>query len=164
MVHLAVARAVLGDRGFQVIRAGARFGPSPVRCPHACLKRQERKESKQASRFFSITVGSGLPFQQTTDTIESSQGVDVSNEIVAARDRTGELDLQVSPRLADTYAVVLSEALQQLDTLLKHVIPRVPLGVFETTFPIGGPLPEQRGCRIFTAEKSSEGAFEGSPE
>jgi hypothetical protein len=47
-------------------------------------------------------------------------GIDVSNELIILRDRPCELDLQVPLWLAEAYATVLAEAIEQLDTLLQR--------------------------------------------
>ena len=52
-----------------------------------------------------------------------SNGVDVGHEGIATRERSDELDLEVLAGLANANAIVLDEALEQLDALLQHVVP-----------------------------------------
>src|SRR5207237_380192 len=98
------------------------------------------------------------------NTVEVSNSVDIGNEVVSSGERPCELDLQVLPGLANTNAVVLCEALEELDPLLQHTIPSCALGVFEGAVFVKSPFSEQRGCRVLPPKVSRQGLFERSAE
>src|SRR5579864_2511345 len=121
-------------------------------------------QSQQSLRLFRVSARRRFPFQQATPAIESPYGVDVSDEVVAARKLSSEFDLQVTLRLADPDPIVLAESGQQCDPLPEHPIPGVSIGVMQALVLTGGPLGEQHCSRIFPAKESSEGLFEGAAE
>jgi hypothetical protein len=68
-----------------------------------------RIQSKQSLRLFRVSARRRFPLQQTTLPIKFPDGVDVGDEVVAASNRPGEFDLQISLRLADADTIVLAE-------------------------------------------------------
>ena len=51
------------------------------------------------------------------------------NEVVTLRQRPRELDLKIPPRLESADAVILSKALEELDALMQHAVPRASVRV-----------------------------------
>ena len=82
-------------------------------------------ESQETGGFFGVATGGGLPLQETAGAVQLADGVDISHEIIAARQWLDHFDLQIATRLVDTNAVVLAEAGEQQDALLEHAIPGV---------------------------------------
>src|SRR5579864_2922805 len=108
-------------------------------------------QGKQSLRLFWVSARRCFPFQQTTPAIESPDGVDVSNEVVAEGNLPSEFDLQVPFRLADPDTIILAESGQQCDPLPEHAIPRVSVGIMQALGLTGGPLGKQHCSRIFPA-------------
>jgi hypothetical protein len=144
---------------------------------HPCVADQLGIQGKQSLWFFGIATGGGLPLQQTTGAVQLSDGVDTGHEVIAwGTERTGrrgrgrrgnglgELDLQVSLGLPDADAVFLCETIEQLNALLQHAVPGIPVRVFETAFAVSRPFPKQHRTRVFAAEVSAQCLLEGSPE
>ena len=75
---------------------------------------QLRIERQQSLRFFRVSAGTGLPFQQAALAIEFSDGIDVGNEVVLVADGPGELDLQILLRLGDLDTIVLAEPVKSM--------------------------------------------------
>ena len=93
-----------------------------------------------------------------------SDGVDVGDEVIALRERPCELDLQVLLGLANADTVVLGEALEQLDALLQHAVPRSAVRILELAVLVGGPFAEQHGCGVLSPEVRGQGLLEGATE
>src|SRR5205823_2031256 len=74
---------------------------------------------------------SGLPLQQTAAVVQLSDGIDVRHELVLARKRPDKLELQVAAGLTNADAIVLAEAIEQLNALLEHAVPGIPMRVLE---------------------------------
>ena len=121
-------------------------------------------EGQQSFRLFWIATGSGLPFQQAAAVIQFSEGIHIGYEVIASWERTRKLDLQVAPGLANADATVLTEAVEQLQALLQHAVPAVPLGVVQRLILINGPFSMESGGCIFTPEICSQCLLEGSAE
>src|SRR4051812_48859594 len=86
---------------------------------------QLRIERQETLRFFRVAAGRRLPFEQARLTVQLADSVDIGHEVVLAGDESRELDLQVAAGLGDANAVVLNEALEELNALPQHVIPAV---------------------------------------
>jgi hypothetical protein len=54
-----------------------------------------------------------------------------------------EFDLEVAPGLADTDAIILAEALKQLNALFEHAVPAVAMRVLELLILTGLPFLKQ---------------------
>src|SRR4029077_12482724 len=89
---------------------------------------------------------------------------DIGYEVVLVAHGTCELDLQISSRLIDLHATVLAESGQKHDSLLKHAIPGVSVGVVQVFALAGRPLGEQHSAGIFSAKECAQGSFEGPTE
>src|SRR2546425_1218467 len=89
---------------------------------------------------------------------------DSIRRIVSSTNWPGELDLQVAPRLANADAVVLAEALEQLNTLLQHAVPGVAVRVMEPFLLARRPFAKQDSGWVFAQEVGRQGLFEGAPE
>ena len=90
--------------------------------------------------------------------------IDVGHEVILLGDCSGELDLQIAAGLANADAVVLAEALQQLNPLLQHTVPGIAFGILQTLVLTGRPLAKQDSSRVFAEEVGRQGLFEGSAE
>ena len=121
-------------------------------------------QHQQSLRFFRIPTGGGLPLQQAAGTVQVSDRVNVGNEVITLRQRPCELDLQVLPGLADPDAVVLSEALEQLDALLQHAVPRRAIRILELAVLVGGPFAKQHRSGVVSSEVGGQGLLEGTTE
>ena len=93
-----------------------------------------------------------------------SDRVNVGNKVIALRQRPGEFDLQVLPGLADSDAVVLGEAIEQLDPLLQHAVPRRAIRILELAVLMGGPFAKQHCSGVISAEVGGQGLLEGATE
>src|SRR5206468_4323040 len=93
-----------------------------------------------------------------------SDGIDISNELTSCRKRSHELDLQITPGLANANAILLTEAFEQLNALLEHAIPAVAMRVFELLILIQLPFLKQRSRRILLQKEGGQSAFESTPE
>ena len=131
---------------------------------HPGIANQLWVEGQQATRFLGVAAGGGLPLEQRTHAIQVPDSIDVGHEVIGFRDRSGELDLQVAPGLANPDAVVLAETLQQLNPLLQHPVPGIAFGILQTLVLTGRPLTKQDGGRVFAEEVGRQGLFEGSAE
>lgn len=69
-----------------------------------------RIQRQQTVRLFGVSARRGFPLQQATLAIEFPDGIDVGDEIVAARKRSSEFHLQISLRLAYADTTVLAKA------------------------------------------------------
>ena len=98
---------------------------------HPGIANQLRIQSQQSCRFFRVAAGSGFPFEQAARPVQLSNGINIGDEIVLARNWPRELDLQVATRLADANAVVLAESVQKLNALLQHAIPCITVRVVQ---------------------------------
>ena len=112
----------------------------------------------------SITAGGGLPFEQAVSAVELTDGIHISDEVVAARERPHELDLQILPRPANADAVILAKPVKQLDALLQHAIPAVALRVMQVLLLIASPLLIESNWRVFPSEVGSQTLFKGAPK
>src|ERR1700720_369280 len=65
-------------------------------------------------------------------------------------------------RLTDANAIVLSKAIEQLDTLLQHAIPCVIARIGQVHVFARDPLLEEDSRWVFVAKKGSNGLFEGT--
>src|SRR5207302_2968014 len=125
-----------GDSGAQILNLDQSFPDKDdlgdVRnASHPRVTDQLRVEHQQSIRFFRVPTRGGLPFDQATHAVHLSDRVDVSDEVIALWQRPCEFDLQVPPGLANADAVVLGEAVEQLDALLKHAVPGRSVRVLE---------------------------------
>jgi hypothetical protein len=120
-------------------------------------------ESQQPLRFFGISAGGCLPFQQAARPIKFSDPINVGDEFIS-RDWPGELDLQVAPRLVNPDAVILAEAGEKHDPLLEHAIPSVVVRKMQILIFASRPFAKEDVSGIFTAKVSTQSLFEGTPE
>jgi len=74
-------------------------------------------QGKQSRWLFRIAAGGGLPLEQAAGAVELADGIHVGHEVVLPTEGPRELDLQVTPRLADANPIALGEAIEQLHTL-----------------------------------------------
>jgi hypothetical protein len=88
-------------------------------------------EHHESGWFFGISARSGFPLQQATSAVQRSNGVDMGDEVVPVRKRLAELDLEILARLANVDAIILGEALEQLDTLPDHAVPSTAIRIFK---------------------------------
>ena len=88
----------------------------------------------------------------------------VSDEVIAGIHPPRELDLLVRTRSGNANRAVLGEALEQLDALSQHAVPRVNARVAETHFLAGSPLFEQDSRWVLASKKGRDGLFERSSE
>jgi hypothetical protein len=95
-----------------------------------------RIQGQQPCWFFGVAAGGGLPLQQAAGAVELTDGIHVGHEVVLPGLGLVELDLQVTPRLADADPIVLSEAIEQLHARLQHSVPAIALGIMETAIPV----------------------------
>jgi len=93
-----------------------------------------------------------------------AKGIDVCHELVAISDRAAELDLQIAAGIPDSYPVILDKSREQVDPLLKHLIPGFALGVLQRRVLVLRPSLEKRATRVFAAEQRSQCLFEGTTE
>ena len=66
-------------------------------------------ERKQAQRRFRVSTGCGLPIDETPDTINFTDRVDVGHELAAARKPAELLYLEILMRIGNSDAIVLSK-------------------------------------------------------
>ena len=67
-------------------------------------------QREQSIRLFRVPARRCFPFQQATLPIEFPYGVDIGDEVVAARNLSSEFDLQVALGLADPDTIVIRQA------------------------------------------------------
>src|SRR5207244_11890160 len=103
-------------------------------------------------------------FEKAATIIELSHGIYVGDEVVAARERPRELDLHVPPGLANADTVFLTEAIEQLNPLLQHAVPAVPVRVVQWLILIDGPLAVESSGRVFPSEICGQGLLEDATE
>src|SRR2546425_7095658 len=107
---------------------------------------------------------SGLPLEQAALIIQPPDGIDVRHELVLAGERPHKLDLQVVPGLANAHAILLAEAVEQLNALLEHAIPGIALRVLELLILIELPFLKQHSRRVLPQKEGGQSAFESAPE
>src|SRR2546425_9458375 len=107
---------------------------------------------------------SGLPLEQAALIIQPPDGIDVRHELVLAGERPHKLDLQVVPGLANAHAILLAEAVEQLNALLEHAIPGVTMRVLELLILIEFPFLKQGSRRVLAEEVGGQSTFKGAPE
>src|ERR1017187_3616418 len=121
-------------------------------------------QRKQSLRYFRVSARTGLPLQQAARPVEFADGIDVGDEVFRFANRPRELDLQIMSRPADLDTIVLAEPGQEHDSLSKHTIPGVSVGVMQALTLTDRPLVEQNCPGIFPAKKGSQGSFEGAAD
>jgi hypothetical protein len=94
-------------------------------------------ERQEPLRFFRKSAGRRLPLEQAALAIECADGVDIGNEVVVAGDLPGEFDLQILLRLADLDTAVLAEPGQEHQSLPKHAIPGISVGIMQVLALVG---------------------------
>ena len=127
------------------------------------IANQLRIECQQPLRFFRISAGGCLPFQQAACPIKFPDPINVGDEFVSIY-RSCELDLQVTPRLVNPDAVVLAEAGEEHDPLLEHAIPGVVVRKVQILIFASRPFTKEDVPGIFTAKVGAQSLFEGTPE
>src|SRR5207245_10611571 len=86
------------------------------------------------------------------------------DEFVLVRKRPHKLDLQVAAGLANAHAIFLTEAVEQLNTLLEHAIPGVAMRVFELLILIKLPLLKQHRSRVLVEKEGGQSPFKDASE
>src|SRR5438876_20226 len=76
----------------------------------------------------------------------------------------GRLDLQIAARLADAHAILLTEAVKQLNALLEHAVPSIAMRVLELLILTELPFLKQGSRGILAQEVGGQSAFKGPPE
>src|ERR1700680_1031985 len=117
---------------------------------------QLRVERQQTFRLLGVPAGSGLPVDQATRPVEGADGNDICDELVAIRERSNELHLQVLARRADANAILLSQLLKEVDSLVCHPVPGVTLAIFEWSIAIGPPFLEKLRRAILATKVGSQ--------
>src|SRR5207237_6369311 len=95
---------------------------------------------------------------------QSPEGIDVRHELVLAGKRSYKLDLQVAPGLANAHAILLAEAVEQLNALLEHAVPAVAMRVFELLILTELPFLKQGSRRVLPEKVGGQSPFKGAPE
>src|ERR1035437_2434740 len=90
-----------------------------------------------------VTSTGGFPFQQTACTVQVANGIDVGHKLVAVCEWTNEFLLHVSFGLANADSVISGELLQQTDSLAKHALPVVSVGVLQRNDALRSPFVKQ---------------------
>jgi hypothetical protein len=75
-----------------------------------------------------------------------------------------KLDLQVAPGLANAHAIILAEAVEQLNALLEHAIPAIAMRVFELLILKKLPFLKQHVSRVLAQKEGGQSAFESASE
>src|ERR1019366_596583 len=119
---------------------------------HPGIANQLRIQGRDAVRLLRIAGRGGLPLQHTGRVVQFADRIDKGDKAVARTQRACESDLLMVVWLVNLDAAVLGEALQQLNPLLKHVVPGVVPGVDQLQFLIWCPLLKQYGRWIFVTE------------
>src|SRR5205807_7769735 len=107
---------------------------------------------------------SGLPFEQAAATVQPSDGIDVRHEFVLVRKWPYKLDLQVAAGLANADAILLAEAVEQLNALLEHAVPAVAMRVFELLILTEFPFLKQGSRRVLPEKVGGQSPFKGATE
>jgi len=113
---------LVGDRGVEVLNFNQPLadeydlGNLGNAC-HPGIANQLWVEGQQSLRFVRVAAGGGLPLEQAAGAVELADGIHVGHEVVLPAEGPRELDLQVTPRLADANPIALGEAIEQLHTL-----------------------------------------------
>ena len=88
--------------------------------------------------------------------VQLADGIDVGDELVAISNGAAELDLQIAAGIPNSHPVILDKSRQQVDPLLKHLIPGFALGGLQGRILVLRPGLEKRAARIFTSEERSQ--------
>src|SRR5439155_27179457 len=112
--------------------------------------------------FFRIAAGSRLPFEQAAAIVQPSDGIDVGYEFVLVRKWPCKLDLQIAARLANPNAILLAEAVEQLNALLEHAIPAIAMRVLELLILIELPFLKQGSRCVLLEKEGGQSAFKGA--
>src|SRR5205807_7371383 len=107
---------------------------------------------------------SGLPFEQAAATVQPSDGIDVRHEFVLVRKWPYKLNLQIAAGLANANAILLAEAVEQLNALLEHAIPAVAMRVFELLILTELPFLKQGSRCVLAQKEGRQSAFKGASE
>ena len=79
-----------------------------------------------------ISLRRGLPLDQAVDAIDPANGIDIGQEVALAEsERPTKLHLEVRPAVVDLDSLVLAELAEQLLSLVEHLLPAVPVRVFQ---------------------------------
>src|SRR5207249_11030676 len=70
----------------------------------------------------------------------------------------------IAARLANAHAIVLPEAIEQLNALLEHAVPGIPMRVLELLIVTELPFLKQHSSRVFVQKVGGQSAFKGASE
>ncbi len=135
-----------------------------VHAAHPGIADELRVKGGDADGLFRISCRSRFPFENARCSVQFSDGIDVSYEIISRSELAIELDLLVRSRPMNANATVLGKAVEQLDALLQHVVPGVMAGVGQVHVFAQTPLLKEHSGRIFPAEERGDGLFKGAAE
>src|ERR1019366_3580481 len=131
---------------------------------HPGITNQLRIQGRNAVRLLWIAGGAGLPLQHTGCIVQFADRIDKGDKAVAGTQRACESNLLMAQRLVNLDAAVLGEALEQLNSLLQHVVPGVVARVRQLQVLTRRPLLKQ-DCRwIFATEQSRHRLLEAAAE
>src|SRR2546427_2582066 len=131
---------------------------------HPGIANQLRIECQQSIGRFRVAARSGLPLDEGASAIQLPNGIDEGDELIRCRQLPRKFDLQIAPRLRNANPVILAEAVEQLNALFEHAIPRVAMRVLKFLILTELPFLKQ-GCRgILAQEVGGQSAFEGAAE
>jgi len=92
---------------------------------------QLRIECQQSIGRFRVAARSGLPLDEGASAIQLPNGIDEGDELIRCRQLPRKFDLQIAPRLRNANPIILAEAVEQLNALFEHAIPRIAMRVLE---------------------------------
>src|SRR5207247_4200051 len=125
---------------------------------------QLRIECQQSIGLFRVAARSGLPLDEGASAIQLPNGIDEGDELVLAGKRPYKLDLQVAAGLANAHAIVLTEAVEQLNALLEHAIPAIAMRVFQLLILIELPFLKQGSRRVLAQKEGGHSPCKGASE
>ena len=106
---------LVGDGGSQVLNLHQPFADEYDlgdfgNARHPRVANQLRIQCQQPLRLLRVSARRGLPLKQAARAVESADGIDIGNKVVASSNWPSEFDLQIPSRLLDLDAIVLAEA------------------------------------------------------
>src|ERR1019366_4459253 len=119
---------------------------------HPGITNQLRIKCRNAVRLLGIAGRAGLPLQHTRCAIQFADRIDKGDKAVARTQWACEADLLMAVWLVNLDAAILDEALEQLNALLKHVVPGVVARVGQLQVLTRCPLLKQDGRWVFVTE------------
>src|SRR6516225_839610 len=157
------------DRGLQILNFGFvlsyKYDQGNLRdSGHPGITNELRIERQKTFRLFRISGGGRFPVDDAFCSIHLANRIDVRHEITATRERAGQLHLKILFGAADLNAIVLSEPLEQVDTLMIEPVPGVILRIGERSVLLLLPLLEECGSRVLSSEVGHQGVLEAPAE